>query len=273
MLLQVVLLLLISSSVSVDRSHSSEPPRCSASPSPTASPSASRISSAVARRSLPRWPQAASLRIARVRSSIATAVSAGVGAPSAPLRGGAGSPLHSSRSSARRSVDDRLGLGALLGLGAQRRDPHREPEVGRAAALEQEAEGQQVVVQRLEHHVALQSRLEARDRPGQRACHAGAVLPRSPERGRAVGEHARQRRQVAQLLLGEAVAPSPGAAGAGRDPPPAIGACARPGIRPQSDAAGLKEAKRGDQLAKGLDGAGAGVRRWLSALVAPPRRR
>ena len=97
----------------------------------------------------------------------------------------------------------------------------------------------------------------------------GAVLPRSPERGRAVGEHARQGRQVAQTLLGEAVAPSPGAAGAGRDPPPAIGAGPRPGIRPQSDAAGLKEAKRGDQLAKGLDGAGAGVRRRLSVFLAP----
>ena len=52
----------------------------------------------------------------------------------------------------------------------------------------------------------------------------------------------------------------------------------RPGIRPQSDAAGLKEAKRGDQLAEGLDGAGAGVRQWAPRLLAPladahPRRR
>ena len=67
----------------------------------------------------------------------------------------------------------RLDLAALLGLGAQRRDPHRQTEVGGAPALEQESQRQQVVVQRLERGRcargrprSARSRVKRRRRPG-----------------------------------------------------------------------------------------------------------
>ena len=117
------------------RSHSSDPPRCSASPRRPPSPSASRISSAVA-------------------AQVAAQVAAG-GVPEdragqvldrppcrppseRPRAAGAGSPLHSCALERQRPVHDRLRLGALLGLGAQGGDPHRQAQVRRSAALEHE---------------------------------------------------------------------------------------------------------------------------------------
>ena len=150
----------------------------------------------------------------------------------------------------------------MLGLGAERRDPHRQAEVGRAAALEQEPQCQQVVVERLEDHA------RARDRPRNGRSPAPA-RPRGPralrgaaERCRAVGEGPREERR------GRRAPSRPGGSrpAAGGPAPVAIRrqrllAGAGPGVGAEADASGLEEAKRGDQLAEGLDRAGAGVRR------------
>ena len=82
----------------------SSPPRCSAAPSPTARPSASRISSAVARRSEPRWPAGRVLQDRARELLERRPPSRRACRPSAPP---AGSPLQSSRSSAERAIDRR----------------------------------------------------------------------------------------------------------------------------------------------------------------------
>ena len=61
------------------------------------------------------------------------------------------------------------------GLARERRHPGAEPELGAAAALEQAAQRQQVVAQRLDQRGALGAEVKAGDRPGQRG-QAGAAL-------------------------------------------------------------------------------------------------
>ena len=161
----------------------------------------------------------------------------GLGGRRRPRRPRGGSPLHSSRSSADRPVDDRLDLGATLGLGAERGDPHRQPEVGGPAAFEQEAQREQVVVERLDDDVALEPGLEAVDRSAQRRRKAGPARGAAAERRCRAGERAREGREVAELGLGQPVAARALAPGAGRDPAPAVAGRARPGVRAEPDAA------------------------------------
>ena len=106
----------------------------------------------------------------------------------------------------------------------------------------------------------------ARDRPRSGRSPAPA-RPRGPTRSsrgdRTLSSGRRGSREKAarspSSVLGQAVAARPRAPGAGRDPAPAVLAGAGPGVGADSDASGLEEAQRGDQLAEGLDRAGTGV--------------
>ena len=141
-------------------------------PSPTRRPSPRRISSAVVRSSVPRWPSEASRRIARVMSSTSAATSAGRCAVAAHRRL-ARPELALERD---RAVDHGLDGGAVVRLGAQRGNAHRHAERGGAAAFEQEAKGQEVVVERLERH----RRARARPRSARRRGRGSPPKPPSP---------------------------------------------------------------------------------------------
>ncbi len=89
-----------------------------------------------------------------------------------------------------RPVDHRLDRRAVVGLGAKRGHSHRHAERGGTAALEQEAKGQEVVVERLQGDRPLQPRLEAGDRAGQDRGKSALALGHAVEGRRGVREPA-----------------------------------------------------------------------------------
>src|SRR5205823_11444222 len=128
------------------------------------------------------------------------------------------------------AFDDGLRRGPLVGLGAECRDPDSQPEVGGTPTVEEEAKRQQVVVERLEHGVALETGLEPGDRARQGPRESATIARRSSEWRRALGERPRQGDEVGELFLGEDVSAGPGSALAGRDSPPAVTSGPRPGV-------------------------------------------
>ena len=101
--------------------------------------------------------------------------------------------------------------------------------------------------------------------PGNRPAEGGRPESQGP------GEH----REVGELLLGEAVAAGAGPPGPRRDAAPAVLASPGPRVGAKGHATGLEEPQGGDQLAKRLNRAGAGVDAAAIAGVglAHPRRR
>ena len=75
----------------------------------------------------------------------------------------------------------------------------------------------------------------------------------------ALREPARERREVAELGVRQAVAARTRRPGARRDAPPAVAAGLDPGVRAQRDAARLEQAKRRDDPLEGRDRADADV--------------
>src|SRR5690606_11353 len=122
-----------------------------------------------------------------------------------------------------RAVDDLLDGAALLRLRAERRDAHREAQGRRAAALQQEAQGEQVVVQPLDDEVALQAGLEAVQRASEDAGEAAPVAAGARERGRGAGERTRERGELGAFDATDAEPAGARLARTGRDPPPAVG--------------------------------------------------
>ena len=120
--------------------------------------------------------------------------------------------------------------GALLGLGADRRQPLRQPAAGRSLGLEQGTQRQQVIGKRLERRQPFAPHLKPRQRPGDLA--AG---------GRPPGDQVAERTQLV-LVLGadERHEPRP-AARAERDCPPRARVGARPCDRAERIAAALEQ--------------------------------
>ena len=132
----------------------------------------------------------ASLRIARARSSSAAPVSAGVARPRRRAR--------ARRSTARARAPIARSTTAFTSSRPSARRRARRPASSRPrsagpAALEQEAEREQVVVERLDDDVSLEPGLEAAERAAEHGREPGAAVGEPLERGPATPASARRR--------------------------------------------------------------------------------
>ena len=100
-------------------------------------------------------------------------------------------------------------------------------------------------------------RLSDRPRVAGKSGPAGAE---ALERRSGDRERPRERDQLAELALGQAVAARALAPAAGGDPPPAVAGDPGPRVRAEPDPAGLEQAQGRDQVAEGFDRGAADVR-------------
>ena len=190
-------------------------------------------SSASVRRSESRWPQRTSRSSARRWPASS---SASRSAPGVRLR-----EAGDDRALQRHRAGDPLGeRGALLRQRAQRREPLREAAALGALGLQQGAQREQVVGQRLERRAALARHLEA---PSAHAT--------SPRARRAAGDEVAEGAQLV-LLRGARASCAAGARGrrcpAARVPRAAVDA--RPRERPERERARLEQPQRAQQPAE-----------------------
>ena len=138
--------------------------------------------------------------------------------------------------------------GALLLGRAERGDPAGEAARRGALGLEERAQREEVVAQRLGRDGAVAAHLEPPQRPRDLAAARGAA-----------GDEAAERAQLV-LLLGRDDERRVGAVAdrAERERLPGAAAGARPGERAEGEAAGLEEAQRGEQPAQPDAGVGDG---------------
>ena len=211
------------------------------------------MSSATLRRSESRWPQSTSRSSAR-RWPASSAASASISGSTARPR--------DERALQRDGVGDARGeRRAVVGQRAQRAQASREAPGGGPLGLDQRAQREQDVGQRLAGDRALARHLVAAQRPGQLA-----AARRAPGDERAEGA------QLVLLVGGDgdrllAAAPE----GAERERLPRRAARARPGQRPEADARAVVEAQRRQQPAQAH--AGVGDRRRVARRRPPSARR
>ena len=199
----------------------------------------SRSSSATRRSAGSRWPQSTSRSTAR-RQPPSSQTSASISSP------GRTKPAIAARSSEIASRTRASSRGAVVRLGADRREPLGDAVVAGAVGVgEQRAGRQQPVRQRLDGAAALAAELEAPQRPGQLAGARRAARDEPAERAQRV------------LLLGaeQAVAGRAAQAAGERDRHPGAAVGARPGGRAERRAR-----RRPTGAARSAGGAGGGRR-------------